>query len=218
VPVSSQTALRARRSALRAGGLLAAAVLLTVTVACELASPGQPKWNDASAGRSRWGTDPVFTPARASFGQALREFMSSHPTEVAQPFDFSHQIHLGKGVLCTDCHTAVEQGPRAGIPGVNTCMICHSQIATERPLIQQMTKMAEEGRDFSWNRVYAYYPESHVRFEHAPHIRAQVECSTCHGNQQEQTVARRAVNMDMGFCVSCHKEKQASNDCLTCHY
>lgn len=218
MPVSSQTALRARRSALRAGGLLAAAVLLTVTVACELASPGQPKWNDASAGRSRWGTDPVFTPARASFGQALREFMSSHPTEVAQPFDFSHQIHLGKGVLCTDCHTAVEQGPRAGIPGVNTCMICHSQIATERPLIQQMTKMAEEGRDFSWNRVYAYYPESHVRFEHAPHIRAQVECSTCHGNQQEQTVARRAVNMDMGFCVSCHKEKQASNDCLTCHY
>ena len=58
----------------------------------------------------------------------------------------------------------------------------------------------------------------HVRFEHAPHIRAKVECSTCHGNQVEQTVARRAVNMDMQFCVNCHKQKQASNDCLTCHY
>jgi len=24
--------------------------------------------------------------------------------------------------------------------------------------------------------------------------------------------------MDMQFCVNCHKQKQASNDCLTCHY
>ena len=62
-------------------------------------------------------------------------------------------------------------------------MICHSQIATDRPLIQQMTAMAEKGIDFNWNRVYAYFPESHVRFEHAPHIRAKVECSNCHGNQ-----------------------------------
>jgi hypothetical protein len=26
------------------------------------------------------------------------------------------------------------------------------------------------------------------------------------------------VDMDMAFCVNCHREKQASNDCLTCHY
>jgi hypothetical protein len=198
--------------------LLAAAVLLMVTAACQLASPGQPKWNDPSVPRSRWGTAPVHTPARASFGQALREFIGSRPTDVAQPFPFSHQIHLSKGATCTDCHTSVEQGPRATIPSVNTCMICHSQIATDRPLIQQMTAMAEKGIDFNWNRVYAYFPESHVRFDHAPHIRAKVECSTCHGVQIEQTVARRAVNMDMGFCVNCHKERKASNDCLTCHY
>jgi hypothetical protein len=196
-----------------------AAGLFFVTAACTLTSPGQPKWNDPSVGKSRWGTDPVFTPTRASFGQALREFIGSRPTEVAQPFPaFSHQIHLSKGATCTDCHTAVETGPRAGLPSISTCMICHSQIATERPAIQQMTAQAEKGIDFNWNRVYAYFPESHVRFEHAPHIRAKVECSTCHGNQSEQTLARRAVNMDMGFCVNCHKQKQASNDCLTCHY
>ena len=68
-------------------------------------------------------------------------------------------------------------------------MICHSQIATDRPLIQQMTAMYEKGLDFQWRRVYDYAPESHVRFEHAPHIRAKVECSTCHGNQAEQTAA-----------------------------
>jgi hypothetical protein len=200
------------------GMLAVAALVLFATAACEFASPGQPKWGDDSVPRSRWNTAPVFTPARASFGQALREFMGSKPREVAQPFPFSHQIHLSKGATCTDCHTAVEQGPRAGIPGLNTCMICHSQIATDRPLIQQITEMQTKGVDLNWNRVYDYFPESHVRFEHAPHIRAKVECSTCHGNQAEQTVARRAVNMNMNFCVSCHQQRQASNDCLTCHY
>jgi Cytochrome c7 and related cytochrome c len=202
----------------RAALLLAAAVLLIATAACQLTSPGQPQWNDPSVPPSRGGRAPVFPPPRPSFAQAVREFIGSRPTEVSQPFPFSHQIHLSKGATCTDCHTAVEQGPRASLPSVNTCMICHSQIATDRPVIQQMTAMAEKGIDFNWNRVYNYFPESHVRFEHAPHIRAKVECSTCHGAQVEQTVARRAVDMDMGFCVNCHKQKQASNDCLTCHY
>ena len=203
--------LRSRTAAL----LLAAAFLLTATVGCEFASPGQP--SGATQPPSRWGTSPVFTPAHASAGAAIKEFFGSHP-DPKQPFDFSHKIHLSKGVLCTDCHTGVEQGAVAGLPSINTCMICHSQIATDRPLIQQITDMQTKGVDLNWNRVYNYFPESHVRFEHAPHIRAKVECSNCHGNQIEQTVARRAVNMDMGFCVNCHKQRQASNDCLTCHY
>jgi hypothetical protein len=74
-------------------------LLLVATAACEFASPGQPKWNDPSVARSRWGTEPVFTPARESFGQAVRAFIGSRPTEVAQPFPFSHQIHLSKGAV-----------------------------------------------------------------------------------------------------------------------
>ena len=196
--------------------LLAAAVLLSVTAACEFASPGQP--SGSTQPPSRWGTSAVFTPAHASAGAAIKAFFGSHDKHPAQPFDFSHQIHLGKGLVCTDCHLGVETGPRAGLPSVNTCMICHSQIATDRPLIQKMTAMAEKGEDFQWRRVYDYPPESHVRFNHEPHIRAKVECSTCHGNQAAQTTAERAVNMDMAFCVNCHRQKQASNDCLTCHY
>ena len=192
-----------------------AAVLFAATAACEFASPGQPSGTQRPP--SRWGTSAVFTPAHASAGAAIKAFFGSHP-DPQQPFDFSHQIHLGKGAVCTDCHLGVESGPRAGLPSVNTCMICHSQIATDKPLIQQMTAMQAKGLDFQWQRVYDYPEQSHVRFNHEPHIRAKVECSTCHGNQAGQTVARRMVNMDMAFCVNCHKEKQASNDCLTCHY
>ncbi len=159
----------------------------------------------------------MFSPAHRTAGEAIRAHFGVR-SDPEQPFPFSHQLHLEKELVCTDCHESVERGPVASIPSVNTCMICHSQIATERPLIKQMAEMQAKGLDFAWQRVYDYPRESHVRFEHAPHIRAKVECSTCHGNQKEQTVARRMVDMDMAFCVNCHKQKQASNDCMTCHY
>lgn len=166
---------------------------------------------------SRWGTSSVYSPANRSFGEGVRSHFGLR-AEPQQPFPFSHQIHLAKELVCTDCHEGVERGPRAGLPSINTCMVCHSQIATDRPLIQQLTAMQEQGLDLAWQRVYDFTREAHVRFEHAPHIKAGTPCSTCHGNQAEQTVAVRAVNMDMAFCVNCHKQKQASNDCLTCHY
>ena len=78
--------------------------------------------------------------------------------------------------------------------------------------------MREEGRDFAWKRVFGYPAQSHVRFNHAPHIRAKVECSTCHGNIASQRTAQRNVDMTMGFCVNCHRERKAPDDCLTCHF
>lgn len=167
--------------------------------------------------RSRWGTSSVFTPARTGLADAVGTHFGLRRDPV-QPFAYSHRIHLENELVCTDCHQGVESGPRAGIPGVTTCMTCHAVIATERPLIQTLAALQEQGRDLDWQRVYDYPREAHVRFEHAPHVRAKVDCSTCHGDMRQQDVARRVVDMDMAFCVNCHTEKKASNDCLTCHY
>ena len=60
--------------------------------------------------------------------------------------------------------------------------------------------MSEKGIDLAWQRVYGFSSVDHVRFNHAPHIRAKVECATCHGNVGEQTVAQRSVDHTMGFC------------------
>ena len=122
------------------------------------------------------------------------------------------------GLSCDTCHEGVMTGPVAGLPSVKTCMICHEAIATDKPRIQQITALRDKGLDLAWNRVYGYVPEAHVKFNHAPHIRAKVECSTCHGNLAEQTVAQRNVDLNMGFCVSCHRENKAPTDCLTCHF
>ena len=110
------------------------------------------------------------------------------------------------------------KGPVAGIPSVKTCMICHIAIATDRPRIQQITAMADKGQELNWQRVYGYPAQSHVKFNHAPHIRANVDCATCHGNIAGGTVATRNVELTMGYCVNCHNERKAPTDCLVCHF
>ena len=194
----------------RTAGLLGPA--LGVWIAMAIAAPACSPGAGAPVDRS------VFTPARPSIGEATREFFNMHRT-ARQPIPFPHKTHIAKGLTCTDyCHESVTKGPVAGLPSVKTCMICHDAIATDRPLIQQITNQQKAGRDLAWERVYGYPNASHVRFNHAPHIRANVECSTCHGDVAQQTVAERNVNLTMGFCVNCHQQKKASNDCLTCHF
>ena len=167
-----------------------------------------------SARSYRW---PI-TTARPSFSAALNDFLAIRP-DAEQPLEFPHNIHAGKQIACTDyCHEAVSTGPVAGLPSVRTCMICHNTIATDRPRIRQLTAMRERGEDFVWQRVYGYPPTAHVRFNHAPHISAKVECTTCHGNIAGGTVAQHNVDLTMGFCVNCHNERKASIDCLACHF
>jgi len=163
-------------------------------------------------------SDPsVFTPAHRTMGEAARHFFNVRSTP-AQPIPFPHKTHIAKQAMCTDCHESVEKGPIAGIPSVKTCMICHSQIATDKPLIKQVTGYADKGVEIPWARVYGFPHEAHVRFQHAPHVRASVDCAVCHGDVSNQTVAERVVDHNMGFCVNCHREKNAPNECLTCHF
>jgi len=164
------------------------------------------------------GTNKIFTTARPSLAAATHDFLwiKSNPK---QPIEFPHNIHVEKGLACTEyCHESVTKGPEAGLPSVNTCLICHAAIATDKPRIQKITADSEKGIDLAWQRVYGYTQAAHVKFNHAPHIRANVECSTCHGDIAHQTVAQRNVVLGMGECVTCHREKNAPNDCLTCHY
>ena len=122
---------------------------------------------------------------------AARDFFAIRPAAV-QPIPFPHKTHIDKKAVCTDCHESADKGPIAGIPSVKTCMICHSQIATDRPLIKQVTGYADKGIEIPWQRVYGFTREAHVRFNHAPHIRASVDCTTCHGDLVEAD-GRRAV-------------------------
>ncbi len=160
---------------------------------------------------------PVFKPGREPVVDALKEYFQWQSTPV-QPIAFTHRRHLQNGMQCTSCHAGATEGPDAGIPSVSFCMACHQTVATNNPEIQKVTSYAAKEQDIPWRPVYWFYASEHVRFWHAPHIRAGVDCQECHGDMTQQTVAVRSKKLNMNFCISCHRAKGASTDCTTCHY
>jgi hypothetical protein len=50
------------------------------------------------------------------------------------------------------------------------------------------------------------------------HIKAGLECQTCHGPVETMPVLRRESSLQMGWCINCHKERRVRVDCAVCHY
>jgi hypothetical protein len=163
-------------------------------------------------------TSGEFTTAHPDLLAAAKDFADDYPTNVQQPIAFTHKAHLEHHMKCANCHQGVASGPDATIPNVKLCMICHLVIATDKPEIKKVAAYQKKGEQIPWRRVYWFYQSAHVKFRHGPHIRADVDCATCHGDMKDQTVAVRKAGLDMGFCVGCHRVHKAPTDCTTCHY
>lgn len=128
-----------------------------------------------------------------------------------QPVPFSHKHHVKElGIDCRFCHTGVEKSPVAGIPPVETCMTCHSQIWTNSPLLEPVRKAYETGQplqftngDKGWN-VVNKVPEF-VYFNHSIHIAKGVNCNQCHGPVQEMQITYKGKPFAMSWCLECHR-------------
>ncbi|MBI1875914.1 MAG: cytochrome c3 family protein [Acidobacteria bacterium] len=213
---------RARRGGRHGGaGWVAAAALAVVWLASVTSSVSQSSsrtGQSSQRGSDQAAPPAVFTPAHRNVADAVRDFLGVRPAAV-QPIAFPHNVHIANRLGCTDyCHAGAAVGPVAGLPSVRTCMICHGSIATDRPEVKKVAAYLDRGEDISWQRVYGYPRSAHVRFNHAPHVRAGVECATCHGDVAHRTVATRSTDLTMGTCVGCHRAKNAPVDCLTCHF
>ncbi len=204
--------MRGGNSWARAFVVVAASGLAWVLLEAALPSTSQRAPEPSGAQSS-----PVFTPAHRNVLDAIRDFFNRRPAPI-QPVAYTHKVHLAKGMQCTDCHAGVETGPDAAIPSVKLCMTCHQVIATDRLEIKKVAAYMARGEEIPWQRVYDFSPSAHVKFNHAPHIRAKVACASCHGDMKQQTVAVRAVNLTMGYCINCHKQRKVSIDCTTCHF
>jgi hypothetical protein len=135
-----------------------------------------------------------------------------------QPIAYSHQKHIALGLQCLDCHSMADIGPAATLPSVSKCMLCHTMAAADKPEVKKIAAYAAKGIEIPWVRVYGFEPHAFVRFNHAAHIHAKVDCATCHGDMTKVDTAQKLVNHDMGTCLSCHRQKGAPQDCATCHY
>lgn len=148
----------------------------------------------------------------AYFPQAL-----PHDYAPEQPIEFSHRVHVERGIACVFCHADVGAGSFAGIPPVLKCMGCHRVIIPYYPQVQKLHVYWSEQIPIPWKRVN-FVPDF-VRFSHQPHIAAGLSCETCHGDIGAMDRVQEAVAFNMSTCITCHRAMGARTDCFeTCHH
>ena len=122
-----------------------------------------------------------------------------------QPVPFSHKLHAGEiGLDCRYCHNTVERSPHAAVPPTQTCMNCHSQVATDAPELEPIRNSYETGESMQWVRVHQI--PDYAFFDHRPHLAAGVGCASCHGRIDQMTVVEMSKPLSMGWCLECHRD------------
>jgi len=136
--------------------------------------------------------------------------------EPEQPIPFSHRIHAGiKNIQCEFCHPYVRYSREPGIPPAEKCLYCHNYIISNHFWIQKERQYFDTRTPVPWKKVF-YLPK-HVLFNHQRHIRKEIACKSCHGEVETFDRIQGKI-FYMGFCISCHRQKNANVDCwLACH-
>jgi hypothetical protein len=128
---------------------------------------------------------------------------------------------------CVACHRGAWGAASATIPSAAGCLPCHEGGVRLVHAGEQGARMVliSEGApgvdrpvdDVPWVRLNRL--PLNVYFSHTAHVRyASMPCAQCH---QDVTTLKSPPTLvrvfTMSRCLSCHAEKGASTDCLTCH-
>lgn len=145
-------------------------------------------------------------------------FKNPFPLKPPQPINFPHNRHVQLGIDCKFCHYYAEKSKYAGVPSVADCMGCHRYVASvmEKPDIKKLFEYYEKGEPIPWVKVHNL--PDFVRFTHRIHVNAGIDCTECHGNVASMVTAQRVAPLSMDWCLNCHRQKNASTECYTCHY
>ncbi|MCS7176590.1 MAG: cytochrome c family protein [Candidatus Kapabacteria bacterium] len=124
-----------------------------------------------------------------------------------QPVPFSHKLHVGElGIKCIYCHAGVERSAVSPIPTASSCMGCHTVVRAESPKLALVREAYETGKPIEWRRVHKL--PDYVHFNHARHIRAGIDCASCHGPVERMGVVSQVAPLSMGWCLDCHRNPE----------
>ncbi len=163
---------------------------------------------------------PAQNNAASSSSSTAQETTSPLQTEPLrgpeQPVPFSHKQHAGTLKMpCEYCHTPSRSGETLTIPRASFCMHCHLTIATDNAGVEKLAAYAKSNTTIPWVRIYEL--PSFVGFSHKVHLQHGATCEQCHGAVAERVRLYKESDISMATCVNCHRAKQASIDCNTCH-
>ncbi|MBI4544455.1 MAG: cytochrome c3 family protein [Gemmatimonadetes bacterium] len=139
-----------------------------------------------------------------------------------QPIAFPHDLHAGTNQIpCMYCHYTADRSPAAGIPAVQACAGCHlpggvPMIAADKPEVRKLIAYWRQKKPIPWVRIHDL--PDHVHFPHMMHVNAGVLCQDCHGPVETMKEIEQVASLRMGWCIDCHRKRQARTDCFVCHY
>lgn len=163
-------------------------------------------------------------PSAPDSVQAVTTLDTASLSGPRQPIFFRHDRHAGQlKMQCQYCHYTVAVSPEPGIPSIQTCMGCHLVVggadSAGRTEIRKLRQAWNDKQPVEWNRIHAL--ARHVHFPHSRHVNAlgPSACATCHGDVTRMPQVYKVQNVNnMGWCISCHVERDVSRDCTVCHY
>jgi hypothetical protein len=124
-----------------------------------------------------------------------------------QPIPFSHTHHVGSmGIDCRYCHSTVETSAYANIPPTKTCMNCHSQIWVNSPTLEPVRASYRTDQSIPWVKVHDL--PDFVYFNHSIHVKKGVGCETCHGRVDQMSLMSQKNNLEMRWCLDCHRHPE----------
>ncbi|MCU1279551.1 MAG: Molybdopterin oxidoreductase, partial [bacterium] len=86
----------------------------------------------------------------------------------------------------------------------SVCMNCHAQIWNQSPYLDLVRKAYFSGQPIEWKKVHRL--PDFVFFNHSIHVAKGVGCVTCHGRVDHMAEIRQWSNMQMSWCLDCHRD------------
>lgn len=124
-----------------------------------------------------------------------------------QPVAFDHSRHVDQiGMDCRYCHTYVDRSEHSNIPAANTCMNCHSHIKPDVATLALVRQSYDSGEPIPWVRIHD--TPDYVYFNHSVHVNRGISCVECHGQVNEMEVVYHAKELNMTFCLNCHRHPE----------
>ena len=132
-----------------------------------------------------------------------------------RPLAFDHRRHVVEQELeCVICHEDAYHADAPGLPGPDTCMLCHEELDAERPSERRVETLFADG---VFRAAHHSALPDEVVFSHARHVGAELECGACHAGIETNRSLTPAIGVRMDACIACHEERGQGRDCATCH-
>jgi hypothetical protein len=83
-------------------------------------------------------------------------------------------------------------------------MNCHSVLFKDVAYLEPVRESYRTDKSIEWVKVHRL--ADYVYFNHSIHVSKGVGCSTCHGTVNQMPLIFQASNLQMQWCLDCHRD------------